>query len=113
MQLALATKLKGVVITSSPGFTPAASSARCKPLVPELTPIPCRLPAKVVQERSKASTFGPIESVEECRTSLTASISTLVISGWERGMGGGMGDQDRRTRGLAPCGKGRQPATIR
>ena len=33
-----ATKLKGVVITSSPGPSPSARTARCKALVPLLTP---------------------------------------------------------------------------
>jgi hypothetical protein len=34
----------GVVITSSSGPMPAASSARCRALVPELTPIPICAP---------------------------------------------------------------------
>ena len=35
----VATKVNGVVITSSPGPIPAARSARCRALVPEFTPI--------------------------------------------------------------------------
>ena len=34
----VATNVNGTVITSSPGPMPAASSARCSALVPELTP---------------------------------------------------------------------------
>ena len=39
MVATLATKVKGTVMTSSPGPTPAASSARCKALVPEFMAI--------------------------------------------------------------------------
>ena len=41
---AVATKVKGVVITSCPSPTPAANNARCKALVPELVPMPCAAP---------------------------------------------------------------------
>ncbi len=37
----VAMKVNGTVMTSSPGPTPAASSARCSALVPLLTPMPC------------------------------------------------------------------------
>ncbi len=37
----VATNVNGTVMTSSPGPTPAASSARCSALVPVLTPMPC------------------------------------------------------------------------
>ena len=41
MAAAEATNVKGTVMTSSPGATPAARSARCSALVPELTPMAC------------------------------------------------------------------------
>jgi hypothetical protein len=37
----VATKVKGTVMTSSPGPMPAASNAMCSALVPVLTPMPC------------------------------------------------------------------------
>jgi hypothetical protein len=42
---AVATKVNGTVITSSPAPMPAASSARCSALVPEFTPIASAVPA--------------------------------------------------------------------
>jgi hypothetical protein len=44
MAATVATKVKETVITSSPGPMPAASSARCRALVPELTAMPKRAP---------------------------------------------------------------------
>src|SRR3954463_14915675 len=87
MQLALATKLKGVVIISSPGLKLAASMAQWRPAVPEETAMPCRRPARVAQSRSNSTALGPIERVSVWRTSTTASISRWVMSGRERGMG--------------------------
>ncbi len=40
----VATKVNGVVITSPPAPTPAASSAKCSALVPEFTAIPAVAP---------------------------------------------------------------------
>ena len=40
MVLAVATKVKGVVITSSPGPTPSAARERRSASVPEATPTP-------------------------------------------------------------------------
>jgi hypothetical protein len=44
MAATVATKVNGTVMTSSPGRTPEASSARCRALVPLLTPIASRAP---------------------------------------------------------------------
>ena len=63
MQLADATKEKGVVMTSSPALTPAAIIAQCSPAVPEETPTPCRRPASLAHACSNWSSRGPIESV--------------------------------------------------
>ena len=41
MTFAVATKVSGVVITSSPGPTPRALSARCNAAVPEFVPTAC------------------------------------------------------------------------
>src|SRR5215213_3176963 len=90
MQLALATNENGVVMTSSPALTPAATIAQCKPHVPLATAIACRRPVSLATYFSNSITRGPIESVFVIITSTTASISRWVISGWERGIGAGM-----------------------
>src|SRR5690348_16770652 len=46
-------------MTSSPGRTPAASSARCSALVPELVPMACRVRQCPANSISKAATSGP------------------------------------------------------
>jgi len=85
-QLVEATKLNGVVITSSPGPTPAASMAQCNPPVPDDTPTPWRRPATCAQASSNFSSLPPIVRVLVCNTSTTASISACVMSGWDKGM---------------------------
>src|SRR5258708_7548009 len=87
MQLALATKLKGVVMISSPGLKLAASMAQWRPAVPEETAIAWRRPASLAHCCSNSTALGPIERVSVWRTSMTASISRWVMSGLERGMG--------------------------
>ena len=57
--LALATKEKGVVMTSSPASTPAAIMAQCSPAVPDDTPIACRRPDSLATIFSNCSSFGP------------------------------------------------------
>ena len=49
--------MKLAVITSSPGFIPAASSARCNALVPEFTPTACLAWQYAANSASKASTY--------------------------------------------------------
>src|SRR5690606_6407113 len=56
---ALATRVKGTVMTSSPGPTPAASNARCSALVPVLTATPYPAPQNLANSSSKAATSSP------------------------------------------------------
>ncbi len=73
-------------MTSSSGLMPKATSARCKPAVPELTPMPCRRPTRSATSRSNSSSRGPMESRPLRIVSTTLRISASVISGWLRGM---------------------------
>src|ERR1039457_6083277 len=59
MVAAEATKVNGVVITSSPGPIPAASNARCNALVPEFTPTASAAPQYPANSFSNAATSGP------------------------------------------------------
>src|SRR5579884_519535 len=105
MQLAEATKEKGVVMTSCPSPTPAASMAQCRPAVPDETPTACRRPVSVAHACSNSSIFGPIDSVDVLSTSTTASISSLVMSGCDSGIVG------MAIRVLFSCGTGYQPVS--
>src|SRR5688500_13469859 len=91
MQLAEATKEKGVVMTSSPGAMLAASMARWRPAVPEETATACFRPVRARRAASNCSALGPMERVGVWRTSTTASMSRWVMSGRERGIWMGMG----------------------
>ena len=57
---AVAAKVKGVVITSSPAFTPSAISAISSASVPLETVTQCFVPAKVASAASSAFTSGPM-----------------------------------------------------
>src|SRR5450432_4022036 len=92
MQLVEATNENGVVITSSPGPIPAAIIAQCNPVVPDETPMPNRRPDNSAHAFSNSTILGPIESVEVCITSTTASISNCVISGEDKGIAAGIDD---------------------
>src|ERR1700686_2964437 len=85
-QLADATKLNGVVITSSPSPIPAALMHRCRALVPELTATAKRVPAASAMAASKAANDGPRLSVGPLRTARTRSRSSAEISGDDRGI---------------------------
>src|SRR5580700_9282355 len=86
MQLVEATKENGVVITSSPGLIPAATIIACSPAVPDETPTPCLRPAIFAHPFSNSSILGPMDKVEPCKTSMTASMSAGAISGCESGI---------------------------
>src|ERR1017187_1643050 len=75
MQLAVAQKVRGVVIASSPGPSPAANAAPCKAAVPELKLTACRAPTHAANRSSNSPTFGPVVSQSDFRTSTTAWIS--------------------------------------
>src|SRR5215471_3341737 len=59
MELALAKKLKGEVITSSPGEIPAAINASHNASVPEAQPIASLVAQREANSRSKATTSSP------------------------------------------------------
>jgi hypothetical protein len=76
----VATNVKGTVITSSPGPTPAASSARCRPLVPELTATASPARQKLANSRSNAATSSPrMNCVLSSTRSTASSISALML----------------------------------
>lgn len=84
--LLLAMKLNGVVITSSPGLIPSASSDRCSPDVPEFTATPYRRSHRFATSFSNCSTIGPIDSRPDRSDCTTRSISTSVMSGRDSGI---------------------------
>ena len=76
MAATVATKVIGVVITSSPGPIPLASSARCRADVPELTATAKRVPHSAANSASKASTSGPSTNAPLRITRATAASSS-------------------------------------
>jgi hypothetical protein len=86
MQLADATKLKGVVITSSPASIPAAMTHKCKAVVPLDTATAWRTPTNAATRLSNSSILGPILRCGVCNTATTASISFWLISGADIGI---------------------------
>src|ERR1035441_746444 len=77
----VATKVNDTEMTSSPGPTPAASSAKCRALVPEFTPTQCFAPPQYAANAcSKAATSLPSTNCEESSTRwMAASISGLML----------------------------------
>ena len=88
-QLAEATKLNGLVITSSPGPQPSARTPRCRAAVPEETATASSTPSQAAKSRSKRSSTGPSDSRPERRTSSTSSSSRAPRSGLASGIGSG------------------------
>jgi hypothetical protein len=76
----VATNVKGTVMTSSPGPTPRASSARCSALVPELTPTASATPQQAANARSKAATSGPRTNWPLPSTRSTASSTSGLMA---------------------------------
>src|ERR1700687_4231270 len=72
MQLAVAQKVMGVVIASSPGPSPAANAAPCNAAVPELKLTPYFAPTHAENRSSNSPTFGPVVSQSDRKTSTTA-----------------------------------------
>src|SRR4051812_23402595 len=84
MTFAVAGHVIGVVITSSPGPTPSASSARCIAAVPEATAITCSDSRYAALRRSSSSVRGPVVSQPERSVSATAAISSSpTAGGWK------------------------------
>src|SRR5262245_9447772 len=68
-------KLYDGQITSSPGRTPAASNAKCKPVVQLFTAMACRAPTNSATIDSKRSTILPCASQPDATTSAAAFAS--------------------------------------
>ena len=81
---AVAGHVIGVVITSSPGPTPSATSARCIAAVPEETASACFAPTYSAKRRSSSAARGPVVSQPERSVSATAAISSSpTAGGWK------------------------------
>src|SRR5688572_24956340 len=85
--LAVAGQVIGVVITSSPGPTPSASTERCNAAVPDERAIACFAPTYSAKRSPSSAALGPVVSQPERRVSATASISSSPIAGgWKESM---------------------------
>ena len=81
---AVAGQVIDVVITSSPGPIPSATSARCIAAVPEATARACFAPAYSAKRRSSSAARGPVVSQPERIASVTAAISSSpTAGGWK------------------------------
>src|SRR6188474_3133426 len=78
---AVAGQVIGDVITSSPGPTPTARSARCIAAVPELTASTCGTSRYSARRSSRSAARGPVVSHPERSVSATAAISSSPIAG--------------------------------
>src|SRR5438105_14382126 len=78
---AVAGHVIGLVITSSPGPTPSATSERCNAAVPEATARACVAPTYSAKRRSSSAVRGPLVSQPDRSVSATASISSSPIAG--------------------------------
>ena len=80
MLLAVAMNEWLTVMTSSPGPTPAASSARCSAVVQLETAQACGAPTSAANSRSKAATSGPcvIQPLRIARRAASASASPIT-----------------------------------
>ena len=85
-EFAVAAKVKEGTITSSPGRTPTAMSAMCRPDVPEFTAIQWRPLTKAENSDSKAATSGPCAIIPDCRTRSTAARSSAPTIGFAAGI---------------------------
>ena len=74
--LAVEIQLIGVVITSSPGSTPAAITANSRPAVAELTANPYPAPQYAAKLSSNFLTFGPHDGAPALSTSRSAASSS-------------------------------------
>src|SRR3954453_1000274 len=78
---AVAGQVSAVVITSSPGRTPTASSARWSAAVPDATASTCFASRYSAARRSSSAARGPVVSQPERIVSATASISSSPTAG--------------------------------
>src|SRR5690242_14346537 len=83
MAPAVAKKVNGTVITSSPAFTPDTIKARRSASLPDAQPIAWRLPTYCAMALSKSATRGPRTNPCSSQTaSMTASTSALMLRYW-------------------------------
>src|SRR5262249_18444365 len=76
----VATNVHGTVMTSSPGPMPATSRAKCRALVPLLTPTAYLVPQKAANSSSNAATSRPSTNcVDDNPLSTAGSISSLIL----------------------------------
>src|ERR1700728_136646 len=75
MQFAVAQKVIGVVMASSPGPKPAANAAPCNAAVPELKLTAYRAPTHAAKRSSNSPIFGPVVNQSDLRASTTACTS--------------------------------------
>jgi len=78
-QFAVAAKLIGEVIASSPGFKPAANAAPCRAAVPELRATAYFAAHPGGKRFFELATLGPVVSQSDRNTSTTAWISSSSI----------------------------------
>jgi hypothetical protein len=78
-QFAVAAKVIGVVIASSPGPRPAATAAPWSAAVPELNATAWRAPVNAASASSKAGTRGPVVSQSDRSAAATAAMSSSEI----------------------------------
>src|SRR5262245_26362808 len=79
----VAMNVMGTVITSSPGPTPAASSARCRADVPELTATQCWAPTYSAKAASNSATLGPrMNAADSAACSRAGRTSSLSPVNW-------------------------------
>src|SRR5215218_7187442 len=87
MTFAVAGHVIVLVITSSPGPTPRASSERWSAAVPEATASTCSAPTYSANRCSSSAVLGPVVSQPERSVSETAAISSSPIAGgWKPSM---------------------------
>ena len=78
---AVAGQVIGVVMTSSPGPTPSASSERWSAAVPEATASTCSASRNARIRSSSSAARGPVVSQPERSVSATAAISSSPTAG--------------------------------
>src|SRR3954463_11458668 len=87
MTFAVAGQVIGVVITSSPGPTPSATSDRWSAAVPEASASTCSASRKSFIRSSNKAALGPLVSQPERSVAVTAAISSSPIAGgWKPSM---------------------------
>src|SRR5438093_2286435 len=81
MTFAVAGHVIGLVITSSPGPTPSATTARWRAAVPDARASTCSASRYSAIRRSSSAARGPVVSQPERRVSATAATSSSPIAG--------------------------------